>query len=831
MWFTEFAGNKIGRVLPDGTMTEFPLPNPASAPAQITLGPDGNLWFTEQVGDRIGRITPSGVITEFPLPTAGSAPRGIVSGPDGNLWFTGRSGRRSRRSRRPAPSSSAVPAGTFPEQSPVGQDGNLWFTEFGPDRIGRMSPAGTLLNEFPRGAGSNPDGIVEGPDGQAWFTESGADQIGRIRTSGVAGDFPVPTAGAAPKRIVAGFDANLWFTEPEGDRIARITPSGVVTEFPIPTPDSGPQYIAAGPGGMIWFSEAANKIGVATSGLDTVAPAVTIASPADGVHLLQGASAAADYACDDRADGSGVVGCAGPVARGAALDTSTPGPHAFAVTGTDLAGNVAMVTRTYVVDPPPAPPEAPQPPPGPTAGPGPGLAIASASLRAAYVASELRGALTVAGTADAAARVRVVLRRGAGGRAAATLSFRTDAGVVPPHAAAAGAPAAGPARGQRQRAGARGHGRTGCPRGDDRAPTGRHRRRRHRQHVAPRAGRDVGARHLPPALGALPLRRAPGRGASDHRHVVRARRPPRQGCRAAEPGGHRVLRAQRVPTRQGPLAGRAARPARRSSASSRSASTDRRPAASPIVHQPVTHRSPRSLGCCGRAARVGGARLDVATRTGGEFRAEDHDLDRDSGRRCGAGRRPGQRGRQREERPGDQPEGRRSRLLPGRVQKANADSSVGRIVFLPGLKPIALATPVVYSGAQALEIIGTGGIVDGAGLAASAADAFLANGGGNLSVALLTIRNAPEQGLTYQVPSGSTGTKKVTLTAVQGPRQRRARRPGQRPGLPRGGGRPGRRPRPSCRTRPARPHRSTCASSARTSAATASRPSTATASA
>ena len=34
----------------------------------------------------------------------------------------------------------------------------------------------------------------------------------------------------------------------------------------------------------------------------------------------------------------------------------------------------------------------------------------------------------MAGTADAAARVRVVLRRGAGGRAAATLSFRTGAG-------------------------------------------------------------------------------------------------------------------------------------------------------------------------------------------------------------------------------------------------------------------------------------------------------------------------------------------------------------------------------------------------------------------
>ncbi len=425
VWFTEFAGNKIGRVLPDGTMTEFPLPNPASAPGQITVGPDGNLWFTEQNGNRIGRITPAGVITEFPIPTAASAPRGIVTGPDGNLWFTEQTGQKIGRIT-PAGSIVEHPlaAGTFPEQITVGQDGNLWFTEIGPDRIGRMSPAGAVLNEFPRTTGSNPDGIAEGPDGQVWFTENGANQIGHIRTNGVAGDFPVPTAGAAPKRIVAGFDANLWFTEPEGDRIARITPSGVITEFTIPTPDSGPQYIAAGPGGMIWFSEAANKIGVATTGLDTVAPAIAIAAPADGAHLPQGASAAADYTCDDRTDGSGVVGCAGPVARGAAVDTSTPGAHAFAVTATDLAGNVATVTRTYVVDPPQAPPE--QPPPGPGSG-GPRLAIATATLRAAYVESELRGTLAVAGTADAAARVSVRLRRGAG-RPAATLSFRTDAG-------------------------------------------------------------------------------------------------------------------------------------------------------------------------------------------------------------------------------------------------------------------------------------------------------------------------------------------------------------------------------------------------------------------
>jgi virginiamycin B lyase len=50
-------------------------------------GPDGALWFTEQAGNKIGRITPAGAITEFSIPTPGAAPLFITAGPDGALWF------------------------------------------------------------------------------------------------------------------------------------------------------------------------------------------------------------------------------------------------------------------------------------------------------------------------------------------------------------------------------------------------------------------------------------------------------------------------------------------------------------------------------------------------------------------------------------------------------------------------------------------------------------------------------------------------------------------------------------------------------------------------
>jgi virginiamycin B lyase len=67
-WFTEYTGNKVGRVTSSGVFTESLIPTPDSSPDGIAAGPDGNLWFVEEVGDKVGRVTTAGVFTEFPLP-------------------------------------------------------------------------------------------------------------------------------------------------------------------------------------------------------------------------------------------------------------------------------------------------------------------------------------------------------------------------------------------------------------------------------------------------------------------------------------------------------------------------------------------------------------------------------------------------------------------------------------------------------------------------------------------------------------------------------------------------------------------------------------------
>jgi streptogramin lyase len=279
LWFTEFAGRRIGRmvVLPGngivGEVTEFTQGITAGDfLTDITAGPDGNVWYILNVGGRIGRITPQGVATEFDVGYHNMhLPTGITAGPDGNLWFTESSGNRIGRITPLGvitEFSAGITAGAQPAGIAAGPDGNLWFTEYGGDRIGRITPQGNVT-EFAAGitAGATPYWITAGPDGNLWFTESGGNRIGRITPQGIVTEFDIGiTAKAGVWRIAAGPDGNLWFTESTANRIGRITPSGVVTEFSAGiSVGASPYGITAGPDGNVWFTEfGGNRIGKVT---------------------------------------------------------------------------------------------------------------------------------------------------------------------------------------------------------------------------------------------------------------------------------------------------------------------------------------------------------------------------------------------------------------------------------------------------------------------------------------------------------------------------------------------------------------------------------------
>jgi streptogramin lyase len=163
-----------------GEISEFSIPTGESAPFGIVAGADGNVWFTEEHAEKIGRITPGGTISEFPV---GSRPFGITAGPDGNLWFTG------------------------------------WVER----KIGRISPSGAVT-EFQVGESSRTQEITAGPEGNLWFSEFAANKIGRMTPSGALSEFSVPTEEGFPSAITAGPGGTLWVTEEIAGKIARIDP-------------------------------------------------------------------------------------------------------------------------------------------------------------------------------------------------------------------------------------------------------------------------------------------------------------------------------------------------------------------------------------------------------------------------------------------------------------------------------------------------------------------------------------------------------------------------------------------------------------------------------
>jgi Bacterial Ig-like domain (group 3) len=78
-------------------------------------------------------------------------------------------------------------------------------------------------------------------------------------------------------------------------------------------------------------------------------PSVDIVSPADGATYTVGQVVNASYSCQEGPSGPGLQSCSGPVASGAAIDTSAVGAHVFTVTATSTDGQRTRRTVSYTV--------------------------------------------------------------------------------------------------------------------------------------------------------------------------------------------------------------------------------------------------------------------------------------------------------------------------------------------------------------------------------------------------------------------------------------------------------------------------------------------------
>ncbi len=100
------------------------------------------------------------------------------------------------------------------------------------------------------------------------------------------------------------------------------------------------------------------------------------------------------------------------------------------------------------------------------------------------------------------------------------------------------------------------------------------------------------------------------------------------------------------------------------------------------------------------------------------------------------------------------------------LAEANANPRIGRIRFDRRIRSITLTSPLVYSGPQSLRIEGEKAELKAGGLGAGQT-ALLADGGADLYLGGLTVRNAPGVGITVAVPAGRTGTIEVVLDEIR----------------------------------------------------------------
>jgi streptogramin lyase len=298
LWFsalTSTFGNSaatIGRITPSGTISEYPISNAASDISTLTVGPDGNLWFSQEAGyvfvdpkylgpvprtfDEIGRITPDGTITEFPLAPDLSPdfPSGLTVGPDKDLYFTFSSSGFSPLVGTGTPAAITIGrittsgsvveftgtvsrSNSYTAYAPtVGPDGNLWFPD-GPN-IGRLKPALATIDQ------ALPPGVLDYPS---------ANRTGKVITSIVLNFDEVMNSASASTRsrysVAAGVKKHhmIVYSKPVKIRSVTYDPTADTATLKLASPFKAKQLQVTVHGGIM-----------AVNGTSTVGDATAIAN-------------------------------------------------------------------------------------------------------------------------------------------------------------------------------------------------------------------------------------------------------------------------------------------------------------------------------------------------------------------------------------------------------------------------------------------------------------------------------------------------------------------------------------------------------------------------
>src|SRR5262245_16585588 len=81
------APQHVGRISPGGQPLKSFYPN-GTDPFGMTFGPDGNYWYAEFGVNKVGRLTPDGKVTDFGGLSPDSGPRYITAGAGNTVWVS-----------------------------------------------------------------------------------------------------------------------------------------------------------------------------------------------------------------------------------------------------------------------------------------------------------------------------------------------------------------------------------------------------------------------------------------------------------------------------------------------------------------------------------------------------------------------------------------------------------------------------------------------------------------------------------------------------------------------------------------------------------------------
>jgi virginiamycin B lyase len=170
VWFAEGTGYSISEIR-DGQLIRHIYDSPRGGPYGVAVAPDGTAWASLQSGDQIVRVGTDGAVKAFDLPNAASVPSDVAIGPDGAVWFleyrTNSIGRLADDNIQEFPIGEKAMGLSGLAVAP---DGAVWFGLLREGSLGRLRDGQIVHFRLPR-TRAKPYTVAIDRDGNIWYAD------------------------------------------------------------------------------------------------------------------------------------------------------------------------------------------------------------------------------------------------------------------------------------------------------------------------------------------------------------------------------------------------------------------------------------------------------------------------------------------------------------------------------------------------------------------------------------------------------------------------------------------------------------------------------------